>query len=70
MKRRAPTDLVTAHQLVEARPWATRRWVRHQVNERRIPYYKSDPGRPNSTALISLSEFDELIATGRVEAQR
>lgn len=63
------TDQPTERQLVpltlvpDHRPWATVRWLRRLVYERRIPYHKV-AGR----VLIDLADLDAFAERGRVTA--
>jgi excisionase family DNA binding protein len=60
-----PTDARTIPQIEAERPWATARYLRRLIFEKRLPYYKV--GR---RVLVSLAELDELVANGRIEARR
>lgn len=55
-------NLVTLRQAEEARPWATERFLRRLVAERRIPYHKL-----GGKLLLDLDELDALAERGRVE---
>jgi excisionase family DNA binding protein len=46
------------------RPWATIRWLRGLISQRRIPYYNPTGGR----VLIDLAELDAFAERGRVDA--
>ena len=61
-------QLVRLDQLLELRPWLTERWVRRLVNERRIPVHKAGDG-PKASLLFDLTEIDDWIERGRVEAR-
>jgi hypothetical protein len=58
----AGRNLVPLLEVPEYRPWATVRWLRRQVNERRIGYYKAG-GR----VLLDLAELDSLVERGRAD---
>lgn len=60
-----PVDALTIPQVESERPWATERYLRRLVFERRVSYFKI--GR---RVLISLADLDEVVARGRVEANR
>lgn len=60
-----PEDVRTIPQVEAERPWASQRYLRRLIFERRVPFYKV--GR---RVLISLAELDELVASGRIEARR
>lgn len=53
-----PSDLVLLTQAAEARPWATVRYLRRLIAERRISSWKVGRRR-----LVSLAELDRLAAT-------
>lgn len=57
-----PADLRTVAQVEAERPWASERYLRRLIFERRVPYYKV--GR---RVLVSLGELDAVVASGRVE---
>jgi DNA-binding transcriptional regulator YiaG len=56
-------NLIPLLEVPSHRPWTTVRWLRRQVAERRIPYYKPTGGR----VLIDLADLDALAERGRVE---
>lgn len=55
----APADLVRLTEAQHHRPWATPRYVRRLVSERRIPSY-----RPGRHVLVSLGDLDAYAAAG------
>ena len=55
-------NLVPLLEVPEHRSWATARWLRRQVSERHIGYYKAG-GR----VLLDLAELDSMVERGRVE---
>jgi excisionase family DNA binding protein len=63
--RRPPDDARTLEQIQRERPWATERYLRRLIFEKRVSYFKV--GR---RVLISLADLDELVASGRIEARR
>jgi hypothetical protein len=59
-------QLVTLAQAAEQRPWATVRYTRRLISERRIPFHKLGDGR-TSRVLVDLAELDAFAERGRVE---
>jgi excisionase family DNA binding protein len=55
-------SLVTLTQAERERPWATRRYLRRLIAEKRIGYFK-----PGGTILVDLDELDAWAEAGRVE---
>ena len=45
--------------------WATTRWLRRQVAERRVPYHKC-----RGKILLDLGDLDAMAEGGRIEAVR
>ena len=60
-----PRNLVTLRQLTQQRPWASERWIRRLVAERRIPYHKV-----GGKLAFDLDDIDKMAEAGRVEAAR
>jgi hypothetical protein len=58
-------DLVTIREAHKLRPWATERYLRRLVFERRIPYHKL-----GSKVFVALEDLDSFSEAGRVEATR
>lgn len=59
-------QLVTIAQAAQARPWATERYLRRLISERRIPFHKVAGGR-GGRVLLDLADIDALAERGRVE---
>lgn len=57
-------NLVPLTEVPTLRPWATIRWLRGLISQRRIPYYNPTGGR----VLIDLAELDAFAERGRVDA--
>jgi hypothetical protein len=55
-------ELRTIKQIVVERPYATERWLRRCVAERRFPHYKLA-----GKIFIDLDELDAYMETGRIE---
>jgi hypothetical protein len=58
-------QLVPLTDVPSHRPWATVRWLRRQVGERRLPHHKV-----NGRVLIDLVDLDAYAEAGRREAVR
>lgn len=58
--------LVPLVEVPQHRPWATVRYLRRLVYERRIPYVKLAPGRAGRV-LIDLEDLDRFVEEARVE---
>jgi hypothetical protein len=64
--RDKPRQLVPLTDVPKHRPWATVRYLRRLVYERRLPYHKLDPGR-SGRVLIDLEDLDRFVEEARVE---
>jgi hypothetical protein len=60
---KATRNLVPLLDVPSHRPWTTVRWLRRQVAERRVPFYKVA-----GKVLLDLNELDALAERGRVDA--
>ena len=65
-KTRQLVPLPEAH---EHRDWATPRYLRRLVHERRIPFHKTGDSR-SSRVFVDLDDLDRFMETSRVEAAR
>jgi excisionase family DNA binding protein len=63
-KTRQLVSLPEAH---EHREWATPRYLRRLVHERRIPFHKMGTGR-SARVFVDLADLDRYAEAGRVEA--
>lgn len=66
VERRNPDRLVPLVEVPRHRPWATVRYLRRLVYERRIPYVKLSAGR-GGRVLIDLDDLDRFVEEQRVE---
>jgi hypothetical protein len=60
-------QLVPIGEVTQHRPWATVRYVRRLVHERRLPYFKFGDSR-SSPVYIDLDDLDRYVEHARVEA--
>jgi hypothetical protein len=60
-------QLVPLTEVPEHRPWATVRYLRRLIYERRIPYHKLGDSR-SSPVYIDLADLDSYVESSRVEA--
>lgn len=65
VNRDKPRQLVPLTDVPNHRPWATVRYLRRLVHERRIPYFKLDPGR-SGRVLIDLEDLDHFVEESRI----
>jgi excisionase family DNA binding protein len=56
-------QLIPLLEVPQHRPWASVRWLRRLVAERKIPYYNPTGGK----VLIALEDLDDFAERGRVE---
>lgn len=49
--------------MLEERPWISARWLRNQVEKKKLPHYKV-----NGRLLFDLDELDRYALENRVEA--
>jgi excisionase family DNA binding protein len=61
------SQIVPIGEVHEHRPWATTRYVRRLVYERRIPHYKMGESR-SARVLIDLDDLDRFVEASRVDA--
>lgn len=54
--------LRTIKQVIAERPFATERWLRRLIYEKRLRYFKV-----GGKVLIDLNDLDELVESGKVE---
>jgi hypothetical protein len=60
-------QLVPIGEVPEHRPWATVRYVRRLVYERRIPFHKLGDSR-SARVFIDLADLDRYMEATRVDA--
>lgn len=63
--KRQERALRTIKQVTVERPWASERWLRRAIYEKRFRYFKVD-GR----VLIDLADLDAYAERGQVDAAR
>jgi excisionase family DNA binding protein len=62
-------QLVPLKEVPQHRPWATERYLRRLVSERRIPFHKLGTER-QSPVLIDLDDLDRFAEAARIDASK